>query len=143
MRGLISFISGLLFALGLGISGMTRPQVVKGFLDVFGNWDWRLIGVMVGAIGVHSIAYQLIKKKERPVYEEKFHLPNNKKIDTRLIMGAILFGLGWGWSGICPGPALVSLASGQAPFFFFIGAMLLGMKSYQMLEAKVFSRNKE
>src|SRR4051794_33925482 len=112
MKNLIALITGILFALGLGYSGMTRPDVVKGFLDIFGAWNWQLMGVMIGAIGVHAIAFRLIMKRNSPVLAADFQLPAKKEIDKRLILGSVLFGLGWGWAGICPGPGLVSLASG-------------------------------
>ena len=136
MKGAISFIVGLIFAIGLGISGMTRPDVVRGFLDVFGEWNWSLMGVMAGAIGVHMIAFHLISKKNKPILEETFQIPKNKKIDFRLILGAAIFGIGWGWAGICPGPGIVSLASGNVVFVYFIIAMLIGMKTFQFIEKK-------
>lgn len=138
MNGLVALVSGFLFALGLGISGMTQPHIVRGFLDVFGAWDWRLIGVMGGAIGVHAITYRLVLKRSSPILGSHFQLPTKKDIDKRLIMGSILFGLGWGWAGICPGPGLVSLVSGNSGFLYFIGAMLMGMKLFQIFEQKRF-----
>ena len=140
MKNLIILLAGFIFALGLGISGMTQPHIVRGFLDVFGSWDWRLMGVMIGAIGVHAIAYRLILKRSTPVFDTKFQLPTRKDIDGRLIMGAILFGLGWGWAGICPGPGLVSVVSGNHAFLYFIGAMLIGMKVFQLFDKKVLGR---
>jgi uncharacterized membrane protein YedE/YeeE len=140
MKGMVALFSGFLFAIGLGLSGMTRPHIVRGFLDVFGPWDWRLIGVMGGAIGVHAITYRLILKRSSPILNSRFQLPTKKDIDKRLIIGAILFGLGWGWAGICPGPGLVSIVSGDLAFFYFIGSMLIGMKFFQLLEKK-FSTN--
>lgn len=137
MRGLISFIVGFLFALGLGYSGMTQTHIVKGFLDVFGNWNINLIGVMAGAIFIHSLAYYLIKKRESPLLDTKFYLPTKKDIDKRLIAGAAIFGLGWGWAGICPGPGIVSLVSGQLEIFIFVGFMLLGMGIFKMIEKRI------
>lgn len=137
MNKFIAIISGYIFALGLGLSGMTEPHIVRGFLDIFGAWDWRLIGVMIGAIAVHSIAYRLILRRSSPVFALRFHLPTKKEIDGKLILGAVLFGLGWGWVGICPGPGIVALVSGKMDFLYFIIAMLVGMKSYQIFEQKV------
>ena len=134
MKGIVAFVSGFLFALGLGLSGMTQPQVVRGFLDVFGDWDWRLLGVMAGAIGVHATTYHFIIKRSAPVLDSKFQLPTKSRIDKRLVMGSLLFGIGWGWAGICPGPGIVGLVSGNAVFFYFIGSMGLGMKAYQLME---------
>lgn len=136
MKGLIALVTGLLFALGLGISGMTQPHVVRSFLDVFGNWDLSLMGVMIGAIGIHAVAYRFIIKRPSPILDVTFQIPTKKSIDWRLILGAALFGLGWGWTGICPGPGIVSLASGEMAFYYFVGSMLLGMKVFQFLDRK-------
>lgn len=137
MRSVVAFLVGILFAIGLGVSGMTRPDIVRGFLDVTGEWDWRLMGVMIGAIGVHMIAFRLITKRASPILDLKFQLPTKKDLDYRLIVGAMIFGIGWGWSGICPGPAIVSLASGNAVFVLFIISMLIGMKTFQLLDSKL------
>lgn len=139
MRGLIALMVGLLFALGLGLSGMTQPHIVQGFLDVFGEWDWRLMGVMFGAIGIHAVSFRLIVKRDSPLLDTSFKIPMQNHIDARLISGAALFGLGWGWAGICPGPGIVSLASGDPVFMYFIGAMLIGMFLFQLLESKMRS----
>lgn len=139
MKGFIALVSGFIFALGLGVSGMTQPHIVRGFLDVFGNWDWRLIGVMAGAICVHAITYRLILKRPSPILDSKFQLPSKKDIDKRLTFGAILFGLGWGWAGICPGPGLVATVSGNGEFLYFVGSMLIGMKAFQVFERKYLS----
>lgn len=136
MKNFIALFSGFIFSLGLGLSGMTQPHIVKGFLDVFGNWDWRLMGVMVGAILVHGVAYRLIQRRSSPILETSFHLPSKTNLDMRLISGAVVFGLGWGWAGICPGPGIVSLMSGNFAFFYFIAAMLVGMKVFQIVEKR-------
>src|SRR5690606_32613616 len=95
-----------------------------------------LIGVMGGAIAVHAIAYRLILKRPSPILSSKFELPTKKEIDMRLITGSALFGLGWGWAGICPGPGFVSLVSGNMAFIYFIGAILVGMKLFQIFEKR-------
>lgn len=136
MNLIITFMSGLIFALGLGLSGMTQPHIVRGFLDFFGNWDPRLLGVMVGAISVHALAYRIIKKRSSPLLAETFQLPSKKEIDGRLLLGATIFGIGWGWAGICPGPGLVALLSGDLRFIIFIGALLAGMLFFQFIERK-------
>lgn len=136
MKLLITFIAGIIFALGLGISGMTQPHIVRGFLDVFGEWDPRLMGVMIGAIAFHAVAYKIIMKRNSPVLDAKFELPTKKDIDRRLILGAVIFGLGWGWAGICPGPGLVALLSGDIRFMLFIGALLTGMLTFQLIERR-------
>ncbi len=136
MKNLVAFVSGLIFAVGLGISGMTQPKIVRGFLDIFGQWDWRLLGVMIGAIGIHALLYRFIMQRNAPVLDSEFHLPSPRKIDLRLICGSILFGLGWGWADICPGPAIVSLASGKTPYIYFTISMLIGMMIFHMIKRK-------
>jgi uncharacterized membrane protein YedE/YeeE len=138
MKNFISLSVGFIFALGLGFSGMTKTHVVKGFLDVFGKWDYRLIGVMIGAIGVHAISYYLIRKRTSPLLEKDFLVPTNSVVDKKLIIGAVLFGLGWGWAGICPGPGIVSILSGDLSFLYFILSMLVGMKIFQLTDKKLF-----
>lgn len=137
MRVVISFVVGLLFALGLGISGMTQTQAVKGFLDITGQWDYSLMGVMGGAILIHSVLFIFIKKRSSPIFDSKFHLPTRKDLDLRLLSGAAIFGLGWGWSGICPGPGLVGLVSGNFHFMIFVASMLVGMAIFKMVESKI------
>src|SRR5271170_3931378 len=99
-----SFLSGIVFALGLGISGMTRPVKVIGFLDFFGNWDPSLALVMVGAICVFFVAYRQSRKMAHPLAAVEFSIPKRSDLDSKLIMGAVLFGAGWGLGGFCPGP---------------------------------------
>lgn len=120
-------ISGILFAIGLGVSGMTEARYIIGFLDVFGDWQGQLILVMGGALVVYAVFYRLIIKGRKPLFEAKFSLPSQSALDRRLIFGAILFGLGWGLTGLCPGPGLVALVSGQAHAFIFVATMLMGM----------------
>jgi uncharacterized membrane protein YedE/YeeE len=128
MKALIaSFASGLVFALGLGISGMTRPVKVIGFLDFFGAWDATLALVMLSAITVYFIAYRWSKGLRSPWLAPDFALPKRKDLDVKLILGSALFGVGWGLGGFCPGPALASLASGAFPVFVFVAAMGAGM----------------
>ena len=136
MRGFVALISGFIFALGLGVSGMTQPHIVRGFLDVTGNWDWRLIGVMGGAIAVHAFSYHFIMKRKSPILEPEFHVPNKTIIDKRLILGATIFGIGWGWAGICPGPGIVATVSGQSSFIYFVASMIVGMKLFQWIDQK-------
>ena len=122
MKSLLAFISGGLFALGLSISGMTDPAKVIGFLDVTGTWDPSLMWVMMGAIGVFSPVFWFVKRS-KPVLAETFHPPARVGIDGRLIGGSVLFGIGWGLSGICPGPAVVNAASGEVTYVAFAIAM--------------------
>lgn len=126
-QNLVSLLAGLIFGAGLTISGMTRPDKVIGFLDVLGGWDPSLAFVMVGAIAVHFLAYRLVPRLPRPLMGERFALPTRKDIDRRLVVGAALFGAGWGLGGYCPGPAITSAVSGAIPTLTFLGAMLAGM----------------
>lgn len=137
MKSLVSYIVGLIFALGLGISGMTQTHVVKGFLDIFGEWNYALLGVMGGAVMTHGLFYFLMKHRESPLLDTKFHLPTRRDLDKRLILGAALFGIGWGWGGICPGPGIVGLTSGDLRFVWFIGSMLIGMSLFKLVEKKL------
>jgi uncharacterized membrane protein YedE/YeeE len=139
MKNIISLVVGLIFAIGLGISGMTQVHVVRGFLDVTGDWNLNLIGVMAGAIGVHSLLFLIIKRRGSPLLDSKFHLPTRKDIDGKLLAGAALFGIGWGWAGICPGPGIVASVSGNHNILIFIASMLIGMFIFKSFESKVKS----
>jgi len=121
------FLSGLLFGLGLTVSAMVNPAKVIDFLDLFGNWDPSLALVMAGGLAVTIPAFQLILKRDRPLLETRFFLPTSKDIDRRLIGGAILFGVGWGLAGLCPGPALTSLITLNSSVWLFVVAMIGGM----------------
>lgn len=135
LKILSALFSGVLFALGLGVSGMTQPQKVIGFLDVFGTWNPALGFVMFGAIGVHAVSYFFVKKKSSPVLDSKFHLPEFKSIDKKLMLGSALFGIGWGLGGFCPGPALTSLASGTLTVFTFVLSMISGMLLFKLVKS--------
>ncbi len=124
---LTSFLSGIVFALGLGISGMTRPIKVIGFLDFFGAWDASLAFVMIGAIAVYFVAYRMSRSMRAPIAAAAFAIPSRSDLDAKLIVGAALFGAGWGLGGFCPGPAITSLASGAAPVAVFVAAMAAGV----------------
>jgi uncharacterized membrane protein YedE/YeeE len=120
-------LAGLIFAVGLAISGMTLPEKVLGFLDVSGDWDPSLAFVMGGAIAVHMTAQRLLAKRGKPLLAEIFHLPTRSDVDAKLLVGSALFGVGWGLGGFCPGPALVSAAAGQRDALLFVVAMTVGM----------------
>ena len=124
---LAAFVAGVIFAIGLAIGGMTQPAKVAGFLDFTGNWDPSLMFVMGGAVMTHAILYRLIRQRPTPLFTATFFVPTRKDIDARLLGGAALFGIGWGLSGFCPGPAITSLASGQTPVLIFVVAMIVGM----------------
>lgn len=128
-----AFGIGALFAVGLAVSGMTKPSKVSGFLDLAGAWDASLAFVMAGAIGVHLVAYRFAMRRTTPLFDEKFHVPTRKDIDLRLVAGAALFGIGWALAGFCPGPALVSLGSGSVGAFVFVAGMTLGMFVEQLV----------
>ncbi|HSL00570.1 MAG TPA: DUF6691 family protein [Rubrobacteraceae bacterium] len=130
---LVNLIAGTLFGLGLTISGMVNPQKVIGFLDFAGDWDPTLAFVMGGAVLVAIPAFRLISKRPHPVLADAFDLPTKKDVDGRLLGGAALFGVGWGLSGFCPGPAVTALASGLLPVFAFVAAMIAGMVAYKWI----------
>jgi uncharacterized protein len=135
-----SFFAALIFGIGLGISGMTSPQKVLGFLDVFGSWDPSLLFVMGGAVVVHGLAYRWILKRPKPLLEAEFRVPARKDVDLRLIAGAFIFGVGWGVGGFCPGPAIVTAASGQLPALVFVGSMCAGFYLFRVLDKLLKSR---
>ncbi|MDQ4126699.1 MAG: YeeE/YedE family protein [Actinomycetota bacterium] len=127
LRTLAALACGLVFGLGLAVSGMMNPAKVIGFLDVAGDWDPTLIFVMGGALLVTLPAYRAILARQRPILYERFSLPTKKAIDAPLIGGAAMFGVGWGLVGFCPGPAVAALGTGLAPVFWFVAAMVGGM----------------
>jgi hypothetical protein len=133
-REVAAFSSGALFSAGLCLSGMTYPSKVLAFLDVAGAWDPSLAFVMAGAVGVAAIAFFLQPRRRAPAFDASFDVPPRQgPIDARLLAGAALFGVGWGLSGLCPGPAVVSLASGQTPAIVFVASMLAGMAIERLL----------
>ncbi len=129
---LIAGLAGLLFGLGLTISGMINPAKVLGFLDVAGNWDPSLVLVLVSAIGVAAAAIGIGGRRGRPFAAEAFQPPGKVHIDTRLIGGSVLFGVGWGLAGYCPGPMLASLALGRGPSYVIAAAMIIGMGAFEL-----------
>ena len=122
-----ALLSGLIFGAGLVISGMTQPTKVLGFLDVFGVWDPTLAFVMGGALAVALPGFWLARSRERPLLAKQFRWPTRKDIDAPLVSGAVLFGIGWGLVGLCPGPAIVNLATFMPQVFLFAVAMAVGM----------------
>ena len=131
---LSEFIVGLLFGWGLLISGMTDPGKVIGFLDLTGSWDPSLAMVMGGAIAVGFFAFGTAKKRTSNFLGGALHLPTSSDIDKRLILGALLFGAGWGLAGFCPGPGIVSMAAGQSKAAVFVVAMLAGMVMFEWMD---------
>ncbi len=129
------FLSGLLFALGLGISGMTLPQKVLGFLDFWsGHWDPSLAFVMVFSAGTYMLLHRVVLARKRPVFAIKFSMPTRSDIDERLVVGAALFGIGWGMVGFCPGPATTALVSGADGTLVFYVSMIAGMYVFGTLD---------
>ena len=133
---LIPLLCGLFFGMGLAMSGMTDTQVVLGFLDITGNWNPALMLVMGGALGVTIPGFWLIQKRSRPVFTESFHLPASRKIEAKPLVGSLIFGIGWGLYGYCPGPALASLTTLNWQPLLFVVAMSVGV----FLEKRVTGR---
>ncbi|KAF0675622.1 YeeE/YedE family protein [Roseivivax marinus] len=127
MRNFLGFAAGLVFGIGLIISGMTDPAKVLNFLDILGPWDPSLAFVMGGASVTAFIGYRLIWRRERPVMGSQFDLPDSTAIDAPLLTGAAIFGMGWGLGGFCPGPAWTSLLIGSSGILIFLPAMLVGI----------------
>ncbi|WP_027134827.1 YeeE/YedE family protein [Geminicoccus roseus] len=125
--------AGSMFGFGLALSGMLDPARVRGFLDVFGAWDPSLAFVLAGAVAVASIGTWIRRRLTRPAFDRDFHLPRQTRIDSRLVTGAAIFGVGWGMAGLCPGPALTSLTLGLPPTVLFVLAMLAGMLAHDRL----------
>lgn len=134
MNALAAFAAGLLFGLGLLLSGMADPGKVIGFLDLAGRWDPSLAFVMGGAIFVGAFAFALAKRRAKSFLGGAMHIPGRRDIDARLVGGSVVFGIGWGIAGFCPGPALVSFGSGQDKAAVFVAAMLGGMLVYRAAE---------
>ena len=132
MQLIVAFAAGLLFGLGLIISGMTNPAKVLGFLDLAGAWDPSLALVMIGAILVGVFAFRLASQREKSLLGDVMRLPTATQIDKRLVLGGITFGAGWGLAGYCPGPAMASLATGSIKPVIFVAAMLAGMVIFEI-----------
>lgn len=132
----VAFLCGLLFALGLGVSGMTQPAKVTAFLDVAGHWDASLLFVMFGAIAVYAAGYRWAMKRSKPLWAEVFRVPAVRSVDKRLVLGSAIFGIGWGLVGYCPGPALTSLVSFRLEPALFVLSMMAGMALFEWSERK-------
>jgi uncharacterized membrane protein YedE/YeeE len=134
MQLLMALAAGLLFGLGLILAGMTDPAKVQGFLDLAGNWDPSLAFVMAGAIMVGLVAFRIAGARERSLLGQAMHLPTSTRIEPRLVLGALAFGVGWGLAGYCPGPALASLAAGGAKPLVFSLSLVAGMGLFELFE---------
>ena len=131
-RTVSALLIGILFGAGLAVSGMMNPAKVLGFLDIAGDWDPTLAFVMAGALVVALPATLLVRRRQRPVLAERFDMPTKRTIDTPLIAGSTLFGLGWGLIGFCPGPAFAALATGHWQAGLFVVAMMAGMVAFRL-----------
>lgn len=133
----VALLSGGLFGYGLSLSGMVDPARILGFLDIAsGHWDPSLIFVLGGAVCVAFIAVAIQRRMPKPVLDTQFHIPARTDIDARLVGGSVLFGIGWGLAGFCPGPALSALTTGLAPVLLFVAAMIAGMLLHDRVLAK-------
>jgi len=133
---LTAFVAGLVFGLGLVVAGMANPAKILQFLDIAGNWDPSLLFVMVGAIAVGMVAFAFARRRTTSALGLPMHLPTARAIDVRLVGGSLLFGIGWGLAGFCPGPAIVALGAGYAKAGVFIAAMLAGMAAADRISRK-------
>ncbi|MBY0294932.1 MAG: YeeE/YedE family protein [Methylobacterium sp.] len=133
LRAGAGLAAGLAFGLGLSLSGMLDPARVRGFLDVTDAWDPRLMAVLAGAVAVAALGHLVRRRMARPLFDDRFALPDTRRIDARLIGGSALFGIGWGLSGFCPGPAVAALSTGAVPVAVFVAAMLAGMGLHGLL----------
>lgn len=136
MRLLTALLAGLVFGLGLLVSGMVNPAKVLGFLDLAGAWDPSLALVMVGAIAVATVGFRAMAGRGASLLDEPLRLPTRREIDGRLLLGGLGFGVGWGLAGFCPGPAVVALGAGEPKALVFVAAMLAGMGVFELLERR-------
>ena len=136
MDKFFSLLSGFIFGIGLTISSMTNPAKVIGFLDITGNWDPSLMFVMIGAIVVSAPFFYLLRNKTKPLYELNFEIPTIKNLDRQLILGSSLFGIGWGFVGFCPGPAISSLFLLNPLSILFVISMIVGFYSSRIIPTK-------
>jgi hypothetical protein len=132
----IAFLAGLVFGIGLLLSGMADPAKVLGFLDLAGDWDPSLALVMAGAIAVAAVGFAVARRRAKSLLGAPIQLPTKRTVDRRLIVGSTLFGAGWGLAGFCPGPALVALGMGEIKAIVFVVAMLAGMSLFALFEAQ-------
>jgi uncharacterized protein len=139
MLALTSFLCGLIFGIGLLISGMTQPAKVLAFIDVFGEWDPTLAFVMAGAVAASSVGYALARRSKRPIIAARHLWPTRTDIDRPLVVGSALFGIGWGLVGLCPGPAVVNLATLSPRVIIFVMAMIAGMTAQDVWRSRALS----
>lgn len=141
MYNFLSLLAGAVFGLGLLVSGMANPAKVLGFLDLAGPWDPSLALVMAGAIAIAASAFGVAGRRPLSLMGQEMKLPSSRTVDRRLVVGSLLFGIGWGIAGFCPGPALVALGMGEAKALVFVAAMLVGMGAFELFERQGNPRN--
>ena len=134
MYALFAFVAGLVFGIGLLVSGMVNPAKVIGFLDLAGRWDPSLALVMAGAVAIGAVGFVIAGRRKTTVLGTPMLLPTTRTIDRRLVVGGTVFGVGWGLAGFCPGPAIAALGAGYAKAAVFVVAMLLGMGAFELIE---------
>jgi len=140
MKNTITFLAGLIFGLGLIVSGMTNPANIIGFLDIAGDWNPSLAFVMMGGISITFFAFRYIANKKLTLFNEPVHLPGTTQLSKELVIGSLLFGAGWGLAGFCPGPALVALGTGSKQAGIFVLAMLVGMHGHDIFYKRLFNK---
>lgn len=141
MRHLLTLLIGILFGTGIALSGMANPAKVLNFFDIFGTWDPSLGFVMAGAVSVTFLGYRLVLRRQQPVFEPAFDIPKSRDLDLRLLMGAGIFGIGWGIGGFCPGGALPALGTGNPKVALFVGALIAGILATMFVMQRVASRS--
>lgn len=136
MRGVLTFLTGLIFGSGIAVSGMINPAKVLNFFDIAGAWDPSLAFVMAGAVVVAFIGYRVVLRRPKPVYEPSFGIPTKHAMDGRLILGSAIFGIGWGIAGFCPGGALPALGSGNMDVIIFVAALIVGILATRAITSR-------
>jgi len=140
MKNTITFLAGLIFGLGLIVSGMTNPANIIGFLDIAGKWNPNMVFVMLGGISITFFAFRYIANKKLTLFNEPVHLPGTTQLSKELVIGSLLFGAGWALAGFCPGPALVALGTGSKQAGIFVLAMLVGMHGHDIFYKRLFNK---
>lgn len=143
MNNVVTLLAGIIFGFGLALAGMTQPQIVLGFLDVAGEWNPSLLFVLGGAVSVTVLAFRFILKLSKPVFASEFRLSEMRRIDAPLIIGSTLFGIGWGMSGYCPGPAVALFAAPNNELWIFIPALIFGYAIHHFLLRPRISKDSE
>lgn len=140
MRLLTALLIGLIFGLGISVSGMINPAKVLNFFDLAGTWDPSLAFVMIGALAVAIPGYQIVLRRHAPAFEPRFQLPDTRRIDSRLVLGSATFGIGWGIAGFCPGGALPAIGTGDPAVVLFLAALIGGLVLARALQARSLAR---